>query len=576
MSRNVTLGVALVAAALFLIGLDRAPFLDPPEGIHAQIAWEMLRRGDWITPHLDGVPYFDKPPLLYWVMAASFAVLGPTEVVARFWSALPAVAVAVLTARIGTVLAAPRVGLLAGLMVAANLGVFLFGRMVKPDLLFIAWIWLAFYAFVMAYLGAGQRWLFIFYTSLGMAALAKDLMGAIGPLVALAVLALVVREPQAWRRWAPWGGVALLLAVTVPWYALVEARNRGFLWYTVVDNHLLNMARQRVFPDEDVPLGALEFLVVTAAGFFPWVLTLPQALGRALRRPWETPESRMWLLFAIWTLGVVGFFTLSPFKLPHYGLPAFPAMALLVARVWHDALERMPDAPTPRALLIPSLILMGTLGLIALGFWGGLIPLPEGGLQAVDVTTRNMAAQGQQAAGSSLSQFKSLFGTLGLIFGLGAAGMAVALWRRQSLVGLGALMAVMFAFLPVTVQGLTLFAVGRSVRPMTVAIALKARPDDVLAHEGALENSASALIMLDRPVKIVNGLVSNLAFGSTFPEARGVFWDGRTLAQAWGGERRIFLLSAVRPAKSVVKELPAGEVHLLMVGGGRWLYSNRP
>src|SRR4029077_17651329 len=104
--------------------------------------------------------------------------------------------------------------------------------------------------------------------------------------------------------------------------------------------------------------------------------------------------------------------------------------------------------------------------------------------------------------------------------------------------GVGAMLAGMLAFLPLSVEGLTLFSRARSVRVMTDAMLLRAAPGDILAHEGALENSASALLRLDRRVQIVNGLQSNLAFGSTFPEARGVFWDGEALARAWGGGRR--------------------------------------
>jgi hypothetical protein len=77
-------------------------------------------------------------------------------------------------------------------------------------------------------------------------------------------------------------------------------------------------------------------------------------------------------------------------------------------------------------------------------------------------------------------------------------------------------------------------------------------------------------------VQIVNGRQSNLAFGSTFPEARPLFWDTGALARAWAGDRRIFLLSAATPTRSVVRELPAERVHLLVEGGGRRLYSNRP
>ena len=122
------LAVALVSAALFLTGLGGAPFVDPPEGFHAVIARDMQRLGDWITPHINGVRYFDKPPLFYWLMSAAFAVFGPGEAAAQLGSAPPAVGVAVVTAWIGTRLAGPRVGLVAGLVVAANLELYLFAR----------------------------------------------------------------------------------------------------------------------------------------------------------------------------------------------------------------------------------------------------------------------------------------------------------------------------------------------------------------------------------------------------------------------------------------------------------------
>jgi 4-amino-4-deoxy-L-arabinose transferase-like glycosyltransferase len=136
--------LALLAVGLmYLLGLGAAPFLDPPEGFHAAIAQTVRLSGDWITLRMDGVRYFDKPPLLYWLISASFGVAGPTEAAARVWPALAAIGVAAVTARIGVILGGPRVGLLAGLIVAANMGMFVFGREVKPDLVFILFIVLA-------------------------------------------------------------------------------------------------------------------------------------------------------------------------------------------------------------------------------------------------------------------------------------------------------------------------------------------------------------------------------------------------------------------------------------------------
>lgn len=577
MSTKILLGVALVAAALFLGGLGHAPFVDPPEGFHAAIARDMLHRGDWVTPHVNGVRYFDKPALLYWLMAGAFALLGVSEGAARLPSALPAIGVAVATAWLGLRLGSLRLGLVAGLIVAANLELFLFARLVKPDLLFVFFILVAFGAFIEAYTGGGRRWLLVCAASLALAVLAKDVLGALGPLAVIALFLVLVRERDVAARFVPWAGVALFLAVALPWYLLVEWSNRGFLWYTVVDNHVLNFTRGRVFPDEDVPLSALEFVGVTAAGFFPWSLALPWAVWRGLRDPRDNPWARPWLLLALWTVVVLGFFTLSPFKLPHYGLPAFPAMALLVAKLWEDVLDRAPGAPSPRTLLLPAAVLLLALAAVSFLAWQGRLTLPGGAPLTVDLAARNMAARGgQEMPFMPLVQLRPVFGSLALIFGLGGLGAALGLALRRPMVGLGALLAAMIAFLPVTVEGFALFARSRSVRTLTEAIALRANPLDVLAHEGAIENSASWLLSLDRPVAIVNGLQSNLAFGATFPEAREVFWDARRLREVWQGERRVFLLSAAGPEQSVMRDLRPAEVHLLAHTGGRWLYSNRP
>ena len=99
-------------------------------------------------------------------------------------------------------------------------------------------------------------------------------------------------------------------------------------------------------------------------------------------------------------------------------------------------------------------------------------------------------------------------------------------------------------------------------------------PGDQIVHEGPLENTGSLLLAVNRPVTVVNGLQSNLAFGATFPEARDRFWDGVRLAQEWPKPGRRFLVTGVAPDRSVVRTLPAGSVHLVAQGGGRWLYTN--
>jgi 4-amino-4-deoxy-L-arabinose transferase-like glycosyltransferase len=571
---RVPFGLALLAVALmYLLGLGAAPFVDPPEGLHTAIAQNVRHTDDWVTLRVNGVRYFDKPPLLYWLMSATFAVAGAGEGAARLWPALSAIGVAAVTGRIGLVLGGPRVGLLAALIAATNMGTFVVGREAKPDLPFILFIVLAFAGFVVAYRGGGRKGLVLFYASLGLATLTKDVLGALGPLVVIALFVWLTRE-RPYGAWAPWWGLAILAGIALPWYLLAELRNEGFLWYTIVDNHLLNFARQRVFPDEDVPLGSLQFLAVTALAFLPWTLAIPWALRRTLRPPWETADARLWALLALWAVISIGFFAASPFKLPHYALPAFPALALLAARVWDDCIEALPGAAAPRALMVPVLIFFAGFAVVLTLAALGRLPTPAGVLESVDVSARNLSARGQVAAGAPLEAYGPALAKSAVIFGAATVAMAVAAWRQWPAAGVGVALAAMIAFLPTAGEGMAQFARGRAVRPIAEALVRRLGATDWIVHEGPLENSGALLLAVNRPVQVVEGLQSNLAFGATFPEARGMFWSPARLRETWAGPRRCFIVSTVDPARSVVSTLRP--LHLLARANGRWLYSNHP
>jgi 4-amino-4-deoxy-L-arabinose transferase-like glycosyltransferase len=571
--RGIPLGVALVAAGLYLVRLSAAPFLDPPEGFHVVIARGMLATGDWLTPHLNGVRYFDKPPMFHWLMATAFGGLGLTPFLARMWSALAAVACAAVTARLGVLLGGPRVGLLAGLMVVTNLGMYLYGRMVKPDLVFILCIVLALAGFALAFRGGGRWTMVLFYAALGMATVTKDMLGAAGPLAVTALFLWLTGERKL-QPWLPWWSVLVLGAIALPWYVLAEARNPGFLWYTLIDNHVLNLARQRIFPDEDVPLDALSFLLVTAAAFLPWTPAAAWGAWSVLRAP-RASGDRLWLLFVLWAGAVIAFFTLSPFKLPHHGLPAFPALALLAARAWDAAIAGGPAAPTPRMVLVPVLVVFVAVALAFAAAWAGVLPIPDAAMTSVDLATRNLAARGQSAPEGPHESWAPILATCSVVFIGGVVAVAVAVARRSPALGVAVTLATVLAFLPAAGQGMAQFAQIRSVRPVAAALAARLRPGDLVIHEGALENSASLLLTLSEPVRVVNGLQSNLAFGSTFPEARDVFWDIMRLREEWTGPARRFLVSGVMPTRSAVRALPPDRVHLLVEGGGRRLYVNR-
>src|SRR5262249_8924795 len=129
--------------------------------------------------------------------------------------------------------------------------------------------------------------------------------------------------------------------------------------YTVVDNHLLNAVRLRHFPDEDVPLSALEFLAVSGLGVVPWIIPAAMAMvGLVRRRAWREPAETPWVALALWIAGVFLVFAVVPFKLPHYALPAYPAIALLAVRGWQER-----DGH-PRRLIGAHVLLLGVVTVI--------------------------------------------------------------------------------------------------------------------------------------------------------------------------------------------------------------------
>ncbi|HEV8585356.1 MAG TPA: glycosyltransferase family 39 protein, partial [Methylomirabilota bacterium] len=314
---------AVLAVPFLFTGLGRAPFDDPGEGMHAEIARELALSGDPLRLSLNGVRYVDKPPLLYVLLAGAAGLGGASEAVARVVPALGGLAAVAATAWLGAWLAGARAGVLAGVALLSSCAFFAYARYVRPETLFVAAIAGGF-ALLLPGIVERRRGLAVAGLAVfGVAALAKDPLGALLPPLAVGLALALGGRARPLAAWLPWPGVAALAVLGLGWYAAVAVATPGYAWYTVVDNHVLNVARARVFPDEDVPLGALEFFVVAVLGAGPWVLAAGATLARLARRgTWREPAETPWVALALWALGVIGLTTLSPFRLPYYGLPA--------------------------------------------------------------------------------------------------------------------------------------------------------------------------------------------------------------------------------------------------------------
>ncbi len=590
MGRRGVAGVAVLlvvalAAALLAPGLGRAPFDDPGEGQHAEIARELLG-GSWLTLRLNGVRYFDKPPLLYWLTAGSFTLFGLTEGAARLAPLLGALLAVAGTVLLGVRLLGAGWGALAGLALLSCALFAAFARYVRPESLFLAAIVWGFTGLLVHMRGPGNGlrtpsvadnrsgavWPVVGCVALGVAALAKDPLGLIGPLVAIGSAAGLAGRLRPVRGWLPPLGLALMIVIGFGWYAVAAMTEPAFLWYAVVDNHVLNVARMRQFPDEDVPLSALEFLTAAGFGAFPWILAAAVAVGALVRaRAWRDPAELPWVALALWAVGVMAFFTVSPFKLPHYGLPAYPALALLAARAWRDV------APRPRGLIAAHLVLFALAGAgCAWAAVGDGRVFTEAVFGVSDVYSRKEAALGQASPYPAWSSLQPLVAWAAGVLLAGAAVLGAAAVRGSARLGAWAVAAVMVLLVPVVALGLAVTSTARAVTVMAAEIRARLGPGDLLVLEGPIENAGAVEFYSGHRPVLLDAARSVLGIGATFADAAGTFWTAPRFAEAWASARPPYLLTTREPARSIVGSLPPRSARLLFAHNGRWLYGRAP
>jgi 4-amino-4-deoxy-L-arabinose transferase-like glycosyltransferase len=332
-----------VPAILFLIGLDAFPLRDTNEGLYAEVAREMLATGHYLVPQLNGVPYIEKPPLLYWLASAAMAVWGPEPGAVRLASALPMLALC-----LGMFLFCRRhlsaaVGCYASVALASMVPVALLAHLVLFDALLTALLGGWMLCFLHAYLQTSARGGAVARRAaavlLGLAVLEK---GAVAPVLAFGVLALFLllnRDRRGWRQLRDPVALALFLAVVLPWHVLAAFRQDGFAWFYVVNEHVLRFLGRRQ-PD-DYHRGPVWFYLPRLLGLLlPWT---PFLILLARRQPWGDHARRTTVRFCqAAVLFPLLFFSLSQAKADYYLVVCTPALALWLALVLEQALAHPP------------------------------------------------------------------------------------------------------------------------------------------------------------------------------------------------------------------------------------------
>jgi 4-amino-4-deoxy-L-arabinose transferase-like glycosyltransferase len=320
----------LLIAVIYLGRIGSFGLQDPDEGRYAEIPREMLELHDWTTPRLNYVKYFEKPPLLYWLVALSFRGFGISEWSSRLIPALAAIVTVCVTYQFGLRVLGSRPALLGTAILASSPLFFAFSQALVTDMLLTACTTLTFVFIFYAYLRDESQKLsccLVASTSTALGVLTK------GP-IALLLPSIVAILFLAWRRnlgtvraFLGWRPLLVFLLVSIPWFLLVSLRNPEFPRFFFVTQNI-----QRFTSDEvGHPGGFMYYLPVVLGGFFPWSCLALMLSVPSLRRPLLRPISRPELVYlALWAGVVVFFFSIAHTKLPSYILPAFPPLALLL------------------------------------------------------------------------------------------------------------------------------------------------------------------------------------------------------------------------------------------------------
>lgn len=314
------------------MGLGRGAIADSDEAFYAEASREMVETGDWLTPHYNYQPRFQKPVLYYWLTAGTYLVTGPTETGARLWSAFSGLGLVLVTAACARRWYDDGTALLAGAITATNFGYFTMARMALPDLPLAFFITLAIYATFVATLEQERRprrWVLVAAAAFALGFLTKGPVAVIVPLVVLVPLLLIERRGLNLRAGDFTAGTVVFAAIAVPWYAAMWwTHGAGYLEGFFLGDNLERFATDR-FND---PRPWWFYLPVVAGGMLPWTPLAIVWLGpvwRFLTRRQDVGTLDLRLL--VWAIAPLLFFTASIGKQPRYVLAVLPPLAILLA-----------------------------------------------------------------------------------------------------------------------------------------------------------------------------------------------------------------------------------------------------
>src|SRR5216683_1173753 len=577
--------VALVAGAIYL-GCSVSPpsLMDDVDSAVAQISRNMVTSGDWVTPRAAGIAFLEKPAMFYWPMAVSFKIFGVHDWAARIPFAISAIGLACLTCAFGAWAFGRKAGLCAGLCIASCVGLFLFTRIVIPDVTLTLTIALAMWAFLRALDEEEPHprlWAFVLAAGLGLGVLLKSLIGAVFPITTGVLYLFLTKQffvARTWKRLRPFSGFFIALFVAAPWHILATLRNppyfslsfhsgpgeyHGFLWFYLVNEQVLRFLNLR-YPRDYNTVPRLWFWLFHFLWLFPWSVYFP-AIARLSFKPIDR-AGRARLLAICWIGFILIFFTFSTTQ-EYYSMPCYPALALLLGSAMATG---------------GNWVRRGTRVLCVVAGCAGIACI------TIFYLVRNVPAPGDIS--SALGHHPSAY-TLSLGHMMDLTFDSFAYLRLPLAVAAAALLAGALgtirwtgqrSFLAVTAMMVLFFHAARlamvefdpflSSRPL--AEKLLKSPDGKLIVDGNYWTFSSLMFYTNREALLLNGRYFNLEYGSYAPSAPDVFIDDARFKSLWRESERYYLVAYQTRREHFEGLVGQDHVNIAAAGGGKLILTN--
>jgi 4-amino-4-deoxy-L-arabinose transferase-like glycosyltransferase len=588
-----------------------------------------MQRHDYVTPYINGIRFFDKPPLLYWMAAFSMHFFGIHDWAARLPLALAVLALLLSTYALGIRLfsaisptANPdRAGFYAALALATSIGPYLYTRFYIPDILLALWMTLAVHLFLIALdrITSNQQLTtsnqqsallpcLAFASVMALNVLTKGLIGLIFPIGFVFLYLAITKQFHLLLKLHLLASSAIFLLIAAPWHILAAIRNppialptdsglpaaAGWAWFYLYNEHIARFLSKRIPHDYGLTPIWL-FWLYLVLWIMPWAIFLPAAMTKQIRiflseAKATAREHEATLSLTLWALLVLGFFTLSN-RQEYYSLPALPALALMIGSVLSRAEctnAGISDRAINRSIQnwhLYTLVPLTTLVAIVCGYFALTAHPPIPGTDIVSLLAMAGSTEAYNLSLSHIGDLTSaamgffrgpLVATAIGMFGIGLGSYLLRRKQRTYAANL-TLAAAMTVTLLAAHEGLVRFypILGSKGLAETINQAQHDDPrsNDLIVIDGELTSGSTLIFYTGQQVHLINGRVNGLWFGSFWPNSPHIFETEDSLRHLWVSPRRIFLFT-YDPTMRTKDLTPYGTVHTFASAGGKTILTN--